>query len=1433
MIRWLHISDLHIRDVETADQFNLNETLLKSCREGIIKVDFVVATGDFRYITDKEGYKKSSHFLHELMDALKLDISSDLFMVPGNHDAEKSVGRDGKIAAFLKNATEGTEFNDDSTPEQIDAGRDYVTKLTDELAANLADDFQEYRELAASLIPLYEKSDSNYIDPVKAHVRTYNGKINILHLNTALLSDGKRGHLEATDIIRSCNPDLWDEIDTSLPTIVLGHHSFHDLHNTIKDRLRQMFNHTNVWAYLAGDKHQTNYKGDEYLIDRGVEVKAWPNIIAGTMGAVDDGYSEMSIISYCWDEQSQVYPKYLFWEPGQSGDEMEAHSRNAGRPFPMRADINSELYYDLVERLAEVRKDHPSFQLMEIDDDLFPKAKLNLEDYQVSNDGIDKAEKTCLLSQVFKESWNTNKQNHLMLEGEGGIGKTVALLSLTTKKGMLPHHVPAIYIPLHALKCETFPDGIAQYILDRVLQNNLQNLDMLKKLANQKWEQGPRMILLMDGFNEIASGLRRLVGANIEEWSDKPGVQIICASRFDMKSYLPNVINKYNTVRLQTLTRKQVRLFLKKADVLFPNDESIIWEVINYPLMLAIYLRIEKLKNMNDKDLEWKDIKGAGTLIWNYLQKELYRFKQQMKTSSQLTWCVIATEYVAPFIAWRMGQKQQFIITEETFIEEIAVSLKELEKTGCSNLPPHIRKIIYREGICSLPNEIQLYDLLTKGLNLFRLQDSNDGIIIRLMHQQFRDCLAAIHLINSATTISKDRSMPKEWELSIDYYVMNFIAELIPTTTADKLWEINRTAIPTNVMVTRTMLELQKRIKNYNFSKLNFSEIDLRKISLFEYREPEKNIIFLPKTSDQFDKTQISLGTFSTNGHSQPINMVAITPDCTRCVSASKDCTLRLWDMDKGICLAVMREHSAVISAVTISPDSTKCVSASLDGCLYIWDISFEKCGLKPLKLIGHTRKITSVSIDCNSKYCLSSSLDCTLKVWDLNTGEPFFSLSSEYSCLEFTYTKSNQNNIGYIIGGSSVGIIYIWEIFNKKCLLEKKPLDAKLIKCNCHIRDSLYYNLYILIRHNSPISMIIADKGICISACTDGLLELWDMNKKTHIDLKQNVSPVLAVSASKKDYKLCMSREINSFLSIWNKEKGDYEDRFKEFSSINGIAISPNGTFCLSKGNNIITGSVYTKRSKDKKIEVSSDIINFTITQDGRHCVCALADCSLVFINLQTGMLLFSTYSTNKAYQHKEIYSFLENNNYILFQSSDSIIEVWDIEVGKRIHFFRVLSISPPLNQIVDESFHDPGLFRKITRRIKLKDEYANEEFWIYDTEYSRIDEEEHIKEHIADILTNFGRVFQLKLRLCYNFHTDIYYIPNSNYCLQNNCQGEIIKLDNRSKERLSILRSINHTSLHQINLSKAIITPPEYAETLYQNGAVVAGYSDSDECH
>ena len=114
---------------------------------------------------------------------------------------------------------------------------------------------------------------------------------------------------------------------------------------------------------------------------------------------------------------------------------------------PLPADFTA-LKAHLSKELKDTRDRHPSIRLMRIDEGLFPQGVPELHNIEAVND----SNEIKSVPSIVAESWGRNEKNHLMIEGEGGIGKTVTLLYLPDK--FVPHEVPAVYVQLHRLKVE-------------------------------------------------------------------------------------------------------------------------------------------------------------------------------------------------------------------------------------------------------------------------------------------------------------------------------------------------------------------------------------------------------------------------------------------------------------------------------------------------------------------------------------------------------------------------------------------------------------------------------------------------------------------------------------------------------------------------------------------------------------------------------------------------------------------------------------------------------------------------------------------------------------------------------------------------------------------------------------------------------------------
>jgi hypothetical protein len=92
---WLHVSDFHLREGEGYDREVVLRALIAAVaryRDEGRKPDLIFATGDVAQSGKAGEYKLATEFFDALLDSAGLE-RRHLFIVPGNHDCDRSVGR--------------------------------------------------------------------------------------------------------------------------------------------------------------------------------------------------------------------------------------------------------------------------------------------------------------------------------------------------------------------------------------------------------------------------------------------------------------------------------------------------------------------------------------------------------------------------------------------------------------------------------------------------------------------------------------------------------------------------------------------------------------------------------------------------------------------------------------------------------------------------------------------------------------------------------------------------------------------------------------------------------------------------------------------------------------------------------------------------------------------------------------------------------------------------------------------------------------------------------------------------------------------------------------------------------------------------------------------------------------------------------------------
>ena len=137
-----------------------------------------------------------------------------------------------------------------------------------------------------------------------------------------------------------------------------------------------------------------------------------------------------------------------------------------------------------------------------------------------------------------------------------------------------------------------------------------------------------------------------------------------------------------------------------------------------------------------------------------------------------------------------------------------------------------------------------------------------------------------------------------------------------------------------------------------------------------------------------------------------PVAVLGISANGMRAVSATRTSVMSVWDVERGAITGTLAGHelrtlrktpltrmSGVVTAVNLSEDGSRAVSASRDATLRVWDVV---TGETLYTLTGHSDAVLKVALSPNGRHAASLSRDRTVRVWNLVEGKAVRALASE-----------------------------------------------------------------------------------------------------------------------------------------------------------------------------------------------------------------------------------------------------------------------------------------------------------------------------------------------------------------------------------------------------------------------------------------------------
>lgn len=217
--------------------------------------------------------------------------------------------------------------------------------------------FSEYENFVYKFYNGSGVTDARITDSSGVHCVVWNALINILIINTALISDGEE-HEQILDInaLSQC------KIDFKHPSIILGHHGIESLYPCYAERVRGIIDRRKISAYLHGDSHRY---ANHPISNISTPNSTIPSITcAKSAPQSGDSFSDVGVVYYEWRNDDNTYVQAYRWtQKGFVEDSAYYYSIDKKYYFPMiyEKEDNTSDSFIMYKQIKNIMGDHDIF----------------------------------------------------------------------------------------------------------------------------------------------------------------------------------------------------------------------------------------------------------------------------------------------------------------------------------------------------------------------------------------------------------------------------------------------------------------------------------------------------------------------------------------------------------------------------------------------------------------------------------------------------------------------------------------------------------------------------------------------------------------------------------------------------------------------------------------------------------------------------------------------------------------------------------------------------------------------------------------------------------------------------------------------------------------------------------------------------------------
>jgi WD40 repeat protein len=386
--------------------------------------------------------------------------------------------------------------------------------------------------------------------------------------------------------------------------------------------------------------------------------------------------------------------------------------------------------------------------------------------------------------------------------------------------------------------------------------------------------------------------------------------------------------------------------------------------------------------------------------------------------------------------------------------------------------------------------------------------------------------------------------------------------------------------------------------------------------------------------------------------HETNINAVAITREGNRAVAAGADGTARVWNLNTGATIHILKGHAtADVADVAITPDGRYAVTTGSDGTARVWDLAI--VGTSP-RSSGHTDAVSAIELTNDGTRAVTAGWDGTVRLWDIATGAEVHVLKGSSQRMLAVALPAHEK---FAVTAGWDNHVRVWQLMYG---MVDKVLDAGTWQNAVSITpdgslaitagDDGVARIWdleagILIReltgHKSELTgAVITPEGHrAITTSRDGTIRVWDVDTGNGIYVLGGESgrPIKELTATP-DGTFAATVSFDGAARFWDIPKGELAQTVEArvtwlrtlentgSAGLRSVALTHDGAFAVTKNEEAIARVWNMKTGRSIRLRGhAGEVTSVTVTPDGTHALTSSIDGTIRLWNMASGEQKFA----------------------------------------------------------------------------------------------------------------------------------------------------------------------------------------------------------------